>query len=139
MCVKGGGGVLGQTTHQNRSKRPTLKAGRKRPSRNGPQPMFNECATSAFQRQGSDRYYRSLVVATTLCNRTHSGFFDLKHCYQRTSADNISRKFGQKSSPTKSLKDGIPDFHHIQLMGLRGRSGWSLPGFSRLKTYKGVW
>ena len=56
-------------------------------------------------------------MATTSCNRTHSGFFDLKHCYQRTSADNISRKFGQRSSPTKGLKDGIPDFYHIQLIG----------------------
>ena len=37
----------------------------------GRKPMFNECATSAFQRQGSDRY-RSLVIATTSCNRTHS-------------------------------------------------------------------
>ena len=75
--------------------------------------MFNESATSAFQRQGSDR---SLVIATTSCKRTHSGFFDLKHCYQRASADNISRKFGPRSGPTKSLKlikpDGFPDFYH---------------------------
>ena len=42
--------------------------------------MFNECATSAFQRQGSDQYM-SLVIATTSCNRTHSGFFYLQHCY----------------------------------------------------------
>ena len=58
-----------------------------------------------------------LVIVTTLCNRTHSGFFDLKHCYQRASADNISRKFGPRSGPTKSLKlikpDGFPDlFYH---------------------------
>ena len=58
-------------------------------------------------------------MATTSCNRTHSGFFDLKHCYQRTSADNISRKFGPRSSPTKSLKDGIPDFYHMHMRALR--------------------
>ena len=60
--------------------------------------------------------YRSLVIATTSCNRTHSGFFDLKHCYQRASADNISRKFGPRSGPTKCLKlikpDGFPDFFY---------------------------
>ena len=59
---------------------------------------------------------RSLVIATTSCNRTHSGFFDLKHCYQRASADNISRKFGTRSGPTKSLKlikhEGFPDFFY---------------------------
>ena len=73
--------------------------------------MFNECATSAFQRQGSDRY-----IGHSSCNRTHSGFFDLKHCYQRASADNISRKFGPRSGLTKSLKSiksyGFPDFYH---------------------------
>ena len=57
MCVGGGGYWAKRPIRiENRSKRPTLKPGRKRPSRNGPQPMFNECATSAFQRQGSDRY-----------------------------------------------------------------------------------
>ena len=62
----------------------------------------------------------SLVIATTSCNRTHSGFFDLKHCFQRASAYNISRKFGPRSGPTKSLKlikpdgfpDGFPDFFY---------------------------
>ena len=39
-------------------------------------------------------------IATTSCNRTHSGFFDLKHCYQRASADNISRNFSPRSGPT---------------------------------------
>ena len=77
--------------------------------------MFNECATSAFQRQGRPKY-RSLVIATTSCNRTHSGFFDLKHCYQRASADNINRKFGPRSDPTKILKlikpDSFPDFFY---------------------------
>ena len=57
-----------------------------------------------------------LVIATTSCNRTHSGFFDLKHCYQRASADNISRKFGPRSGPTRSLKlikrEGFPDFFY---------------------------
>ena len=93
--------------------------------------------------------YRSLVIATTSCNRTHSGFFDLKHCYQRASADNISRKLGPRSGQTKSLKLIKPDglltsfIIHLNLhvktkvpMGLRGRSGWSLLltkfGFSRL-------
>ena len=112
----------------------------------GRRPMFNECATSAFQRQGSDQY---MVIATTSCDRTNSGFFDLKHCYQRASADNISRKFGPRSGPTKSSKlikpDGFPDFFYHTFestcktkapMGLRGRSGWSLlltkSGFSRL-------
>ena len=79
--------------------------------------MFNECATSAFQRQGSGRYvgHWSLLPrrATEPWNR---GFFDLKHCYQRASADNISRKFGPRSGPTKSLKlnkpDGFPDFFY---------------------------
>ena len=91
--------------------------------------MFNECATSAFQRQGSD-IYRSLVIATTSCNGTHSGFFDLKHCYQRASVDNISRKFGPRSGPTKSLKliKTLRFSIHLNLhvktkapMGLRGR------------------
>ena len=41
-------------SYQNMPKRPTLKPDRKRPSRNYPRP--DECATSAFQRQGSDRY-----------------------------------------------------------------------------------
>ena len=27
--------------------------------------------------------YRSLAIATTSCNRTHSGFFELKHCYHK--------------------------------------------------------
>ena len=44
--------------------------------------------------------YRSLVIATASCNRTHSGFFDIKHCYQRASADNISRNFSSRSGPT---------------------------------------
>ena len=56
------------------------------------------------------------VIGHWSCNRTHSGFFDLKHCYQRASADNISRKFGTRSGPTKSLKlinpDGFPDFFY---------------------------
>ena len=44
--------------YQNMPKRPTLKPDRKRPSRNYPRPetYVIECATSAFQRQGSDRY-----------------------------------------------------------------------------------
>ena len=78
--------------------------------------MFNGCATSAFQRQGSDRYIGHWSLLPRRVNRTHSGFFDLKHCYQRASADNISRKFGPRSGPTKSLKlikpDGFPDFYH---------------------------
>ena len=73
--------------------------------------MFNECATSAFQRQGSDRYIGHWSLLPT-----HSGFFDLKHCYQRASAENISRKFGPRSGPTKSLElikpDGFPDFFY---------------------------
>ena len=57
----GGGGYWAETTHQDRPKRPTLKPGRKDPAetthgRSGQKPMFNECATSAFLRQGSDRY-----------------------------------------------------------------------------------
>ena len=76
--------------------------------------MFNECATSAFQRHGSNRYigHWSLLPRRA----THSGFLDLKHCYQRASADNVSRKFGPRSGRTKSLKlikpDGFPDFYH---------------------------
>ena len=73
--------------------------------------MFNECATSPFQRQDSDRYMGHWTLL-----RTHSGFFGLKHCYQRASADNISRKFGPRSGPTKSLKlikpDGFPGFFY---------------------------
>ena len=42
--------------------------------------------------------------------------FDLKHCYQRASADNINRKFGPRSGPTKCLilikPDGFPDFFY---------------------------
>ena len=72
--------------------------------------MFNECATSAFQRQGSDRYIGHWSLLP---------LFDLKHCYQRASADNISRKFGPRSGPTKSLKlikpDGFPDFFYHKL------------------------
>ena len=60
--------------------------------------MFNECATSAFQRQGSDRYIGHWSLLLQL------------------SADNISRKFGPKSGPTKSLKlvklDRFPYFYH---------------------------
>ena len=107
--------------------------------------MFNECATSAFQRQGSDRYVGHWSLLLRRATET-LGFFDLKHCYQRASADNISRKFGPRSGPTKSLKlikpDGFPDFFYHTFestrapMGLRGRSGWSLfltkSGFSRL-------
>ena len=111
--------------------------------------MFNECATSAFQRQGSDRYIGHWSLLPRREKRTHSGFFDLKHCYQRAYADNISRKFGPRSGPTKSLKlikpDGFPDFFYHTFestcktrapMELCGRSGWSLflskSGFSRL-------
>ena len=45
-------------SYQNMTKRPTLKPDRKDPAEttHGRKPMFNECATSAFQRQGSDRY-----------------------------------------------------------------------------------
>ena len=71
---------------------------------------------NALARMRDVPIYRSLVIATMSCNRTHSGFFDLKHCYQRASADNISRKFGPRFGPTKSLKlikpDGFPDFYH---------------------------
>ena len=78
--------------------------------------MFNECATSAFKRQGSDRYVGHWSLLPRRATVTHSGFFDLKHCYQRASADNISRKFGPRSGPTKSLKlikpDGFPDFFY---------------------------
>ena len=108
--------------------------------------MFNECATSAFQRKGSDRYVGHWSLLLRRATETLGGFFDLKHCYQRASADNISRKFGPRSGPTKRLKlikpDGFPDFFYHTFestwapMGLRGRSGWSLfltkSGFSRL-------
>ena len=45
-------------SYQNMPTRPTLKPGRKDPAEttNGRKPMLNECAISAFQRQGSDRY-----------------------------------------------------------------------------------
>ena len=45
-------------SYQNMPKRPTLKPGRNDPAEttHGWKPMFNECTTSAFQRQGSDRY-----------------------------------------------------------------------------------
>ena len=42
--------------------------------------------------------------------------YDFVEKYQRASADNISRKFGPRSGPTKSLKlikpVGFPDFYH---------------------------
>ena len=50
MCVGGGDGDL--------AKRP-IRIGQNDPPLNqaeNDQPMFNECATSAFERQGSDRY-----------------------------------------------------------------------------------
>ena len=87
-------------TNQKRPERPTLKPGQKRHSRIDPRPkpMFNECATPAFLRKGSDR---PLVIATASCNRTQSGFFDL---FEPLLIRNISRKFGPRSAPTKSLK-----------------------------------
>ena len=70
---------------------------------------------------------KALVIATTSCNRTHSGFFDLKHCYQRASADNIRRKFGPRSGPTKNLKlikpDGFPDFFYHTFESTRKNKG----------------
>ena len=43
---------------QNMPKRPTLNQAENdlAETTHGRKPMFNECATSAFQRQGSDRY-----------------------------------------------------------------------------------
>ena len=47
-------------SYQNMPKRPTLKVNQaeKDPAEttHGRKPMFNECATSVFHRQGSDRY-----------------------------------------------------------------------------------
>ena len=61
-------------SYQNMPKRPTLKPDRKRPSRNYLRP--DECATSAFQRQGSDRYIghwsllprRATIAASLILN-----------------------------------------------------------------------
>ena len=95
--------------------------------------MFNECATSAFQRQGSDRYIGHWSLLPRRATEPIAASLILN-----ISADNISRKFGPRSGPTKSLKlikpDGFPDFYHTfnlhvktkAPMGLRGRSGWSL-------------
>ena len=85
-------------SYQNMPKRPTLKPGQKRPSRNYPQPE-KYVKWMCFIRFPASRQwlvYRSLVIVTTSCNRSHSGFFDLKHCYRRASADNISRNFGPR-------------------------------------------
>ena len=45
-------------SYQNMPKRRTLNQAEKDPAEttHGRKPMFNECATSAFQHQGSDRY-----------------------------------------------------------------------------------
>ena len=78
--------------------------------------MFNECATSAFQRQGSDRYIGHWSLLPRRAAEPIAASLILKHCYQQASADNISRKFGPRSGPTKSLKlikpDGFPDFFY---------------------------
>ena len=90
--------------------------------------MFNECATSAFQRQGSDRYIGHWSLLQPY----------LKHCYQRASADNISRKFGNLTVFLTSfiIHLNLHEKKGADWMGLRGRSGWSLlltkSGFSRL-------
>ena len=73
--------------------------------------MFNECATSAFQRQGSDRYIGHWSLLPRRATEPIAA-----SCYQQASADNISRKFGPRSGPTKGLKlikpDGFPDFFY---------------------------
>ena len=73
--------------------------------------MFNECATSAFQRQGSDRYIGHWSLLPRRATEPIAASLILN-----ISADNISRKFGPRSGPTKSLKlikpDGFPDFYH---------------------------
>ena len=71
----------------------------------GRKPMFNECATSAFQRQGSDRHIGHWSLLPRRATEPIAASLILNiACYQRASADNISRKFGPRSGPTKSLK-----------------------------------
>ena len=73
--------------------------------------MFNECATSAFQRQGSDRYVGHWSLLPRRATEPIAASL-----IQRASADNISRKFGPRSVLTKSLKlikpDCFPDFFY---------------------------
>ena len=82
--------------------------------------MFNECATSAFQGQGSDRYigHWSLLPRRATEPIAVSLILNIAQ-YQRASANDISRKFGPRSGPTKSLKlikpDGFPDFFYHTL------------------------
>ena len=103
FCVCGGWGwgrvKLGpKRPIQIGPKRPTLKPGRKRPSRNDQRPKrlttetvrnLCSCATSAFLCPGIGRYighwpiYRSFANVITSCGRIHSGFFDIKYCYPR--------------------------------------------------------
>ena len=85
--------------------------------------------------------------------------FDLNHCYQRASADNISRKFGPRSGPTKCLKlikpDGFPDFFYHTFEStckIKGDDGTAralrvVPAFNKvgvlaalnIRFYIGVW
>ena len=106
-------------SYQNMPKRPTLKPGRKRPSR---KPMFNECATSAFQRQGSDRYigHWSLLPRRATEPIAASLILNIAISEPRLIT---SRKFGPRSGPTKSLKlikpDGFSDFfYHTLILNL---------------------
>ena len=118
--------------------------------------MFNECATSAFQRQGSDRNIGHWSLLPRRATEPIAASLILNIAISEPLLiDDISRKFGPRSGPTKSLKltkpDGFPDFYHTfestckikAPMGLRGRSGWSLPltksGSRGFKQYMGVW
>ena len=73
--------------------------------------MFNACATSVFQRQGSDRYIGHWSLLPRRATEPIAPSLILN-----ASADNISRKFGPRSDPTKCLKlikpDGFPDFFY---------------------------
>ena len=73
--------------------------------------MFNECVTSAFQRQGSDRYIGHWSLLPRRVTEPIAASLILN-----IAISNISRKYGPRSGPTKSLKlikpDGFPDFYH---------------------------
>ena len=66
--------------------------------------------------QGSDRYIGHWSLLPRRAIEPIAASLMFKHCYQRASADNISRKFGPRSGPTKSLKlikpEGFPDFFY---------------------------
>ena len=77
--------------------------------------MLNECATPAFQRQGSDRYIGYWSLLPRRATEPIAASLIINFAISEPLL-NISRKFGPRSGPTKSLKlikpYGFPDFFY---------------------------